>query len=74
MPVKGYGLAMGRGTKKRSPLVMFGFVGVVCAAIVFAGAELGAGVIVGDQAYVRERAVIGRIRLAELSPKRTVAS
>jgi tetratricopeptide (TPR) repeat protein len=27
---------MGRGTKKRSPLVMFGFVGVVLAAIIFA--------------------------------------
>ena len=32
---------------------------VCCGAIVFAGARLGEGVIVGDQAYVRERAEIG---------------
>ena len=33
---------------------------VVCArAIVFAGAEIGAGAILGDQSYVRERARIG---------------
>jgi acetyltransferase-like isoleucine patch superfamily enzyme len=32
---------------------------VCCGAVVFAGARLGARVIVGDQAYVRERAVVG---------------
>ncbi len=33
---------------------------VVCArAIVFAGAEVGAGAILGDQSYVRERARVG---------------
>lgn len=32
---------------------------VCCEAIVFAGARLADGVIVGDQAYVRERAAIG---------------
>jgi acetyltransferase-like isoleucine patch superfamily enzyme len=32
---------------------------ICCRAIVFAGAELAAGVIIGDQAYVRERAYVG---------------
>jgi acetyltransferase-like isoleucine patch superfamily enzyme len=33
---------------------------VVCArAIVFAGARIGAGAILGDQSYVRERATVG---------------
>ena len=35
-PIKGYGPEMGRRKKKRSPLVIFGFVGVLCAAIIFA--------------------------------------
>ena len=33
---------------------------ICCQAIVFAGARLGDGVIVGDQAFVRERVTIGR--------------
>jgi UDP-2-acetamido-3-amino-2,3-dideoxy-glucuronate N-acetyltransferase len=41
------GLRLGEGVK------------VCCAAIVFAGAEIGAGSIVGDQAYVRERSSVG---------------
>jgi len=32
---------------------------VCCGAVVFAGAEIGAGSIVGDQAYIRERSRIG---------------
>jgi acetyltransferase-like isoleucine patch superfamily enzyme len=32
---------------------------VCCGAILYAGAAVGAGVIVGDQAQVRERAVVG---------------
>jgi acetyltransferase-like isoleucine patch superfamily enzyme len=32
---------------------------VCCGAVVFAGAEIGEGSIVGDQAYVRERSQIG---------------
>jgi len=32
---------------------------ILAQAIVFAGARIGPGVIVGDQAYVRERATIG---------------
>jgi acetyltransferase-like isoleucine patch superfamily enzyme len=32
---------------------------VCCQAIVFASARLGDGVIIGDQAYVRERATVG---------------
>jgi acetyltransferase-like isoleucine patch superfamily enzyme len=32
---------------------------VLAGAVVFAGAELGRGVIAGDQSYIRERAVIG---------------
>ena len=32
---------------------------VCCGAVVFAGAEIGAGSIVGDQAYVRERSSVG---------------
>ncbi len=35
-PIKGYGLEMGRRKKKRSTLVIFGFVGVAGAAIIFA--------------------------------------
>ena len=41
------------------PLVLEDGCVVCCNAIVFAGATLGAGVIVGDQAYVRERASLG---------------
>jgi len=41
------------------PLVLDEGVTVGCGAVVFAGARLGPGVIVGDQAYVRERSVIG---------------
>jgi len=32
---------------------------VCCQAIVFAGAHIGEGAIIGDQAFVRERAMIG---------------
>ena len=42
-----------------APLVLGRGVAVCCAAIVFAGAELADDVIVGDQAFVRERARIG---------------
>ena len=36
LPIKDYGLEMGQRTKKRSPLVIFGLVGVVSAVIIFA--------------------------------------
>lgn len=32
---------------------------ICCGAVVYAGARIGAGVIIGDQTQVRERAVIG---------------
>jgi acetyltransferase-like isoleucine patch superfamily enzyme len=41
------------------PLELGEQVTVCCGAIVLAGARLGRGVIVGDQAFVRERAEIG---------------
>ena len=40
------------------PLVLEEGATVCTAAVLFAGAKIGAGVIVGDQAFVRERAVI----------------
>jgi acetyltransferase-like isoleucine patch superfamily enzyme len=51
-----------RSTARRepSPPLRLGAGAVVCArAIVFAGAEIGADAILGDQSYVRERARIG---------------
>jgi acetyltransferase-like isoleucine patch superfamily enzyme len=42
-----------------APLVLGPGVVICCGAVVFASARLEEGVIVGDQAYVRERAVIG---------------
>ena len=46
--------------KKPPPPLRIGDGSVVCAqAIVFAGAEIAGDVILGDQSYVRERAVIG---------------
>jgi acetyltransferase-like isoleucine patch superfamily enzyme len=42
-----------------SPLTIGDGAVVCCRAIVFAGTTLAAGVIVGDQAYVRERTTIG---------------
>jgi acetyltransferase-like isoleucine patch superfamily enzyme len=41
------------------PLVLGAGVVVCARAIVFAGAEVGEGAIIGDQSYVRERARIG---------------
>ena len=41
------------------PLVVGAGSVICCQAIVFAGARLGDGVIVGDQAFVRERVTIG---------------
>ena len=41
------------------PLVVGSRVTLCCGCVVFAGARLGDEVIVGDQAYVRERATIG---------------
>lgn len=41
------------------PLVVESGARLCTAAIVFAGAHIGAGAIVGDQAYVRERTTIG---------------
>ena len=41
------------------PLVLEPGVSVCAGAIVFAGTRVGPGAIVGDQAYVRERATIG---------------
>ena len=46
-------------TAALAPLSIADHAVVCCGAIVFAGARLGEGVIVGDQAYVRERAEIG---------------
>jgi UDP-2-acetamido-3-amino-2,3-dideoxy-glucuronate N-acetyltransferase len=42
------------------PLVIEERVTICCGAVVYAGARLGAGTIVGDHAQVRERAVVGR--------------
>ena len=44
-----------RAGRRSPPLVVGDGAVVCCGAIVFAGARLGEGVIVGDQAYVRER-------------------
>jgi acetyltransferase-like isoleucine patch superfamily enzyme len=41
------------------PLVIEEGVTVCCGAVVYAGSRIGAGVIVGDQAQVRERSTIG---------------
>jgi acetyltransferase-like isoleucine patch superfamily enzyme len=41
------------------PLELADEVSVCTGAIVFAGARLGAGVILGDQSYVRERSTVG---------------
>lgn len=41
------------------PLVIEAGASICAQAIVFAGARIGEGVIVGDQAYVRERTTIG---------------
>ena len=51
-----------RSTARRSPLdplVVRDGASILACAVVFAGSELGAGVIVGDQACVRERCEIG---------------
>ena len=48
--------AAGRET---GPLVVGARVTLCAACVVFAGAEIGDEVIVGDQSYVRERATIG---------------
>jgi acetyltransferase-like isoleucine patch superfamily enzyme len=42
-----------------APLVLEDDVTVCCGAVLYAGARIGAGVIVGDQAQVRERSSIG---------------
>jgi acetyltransferase-like isoleucine patch superfamily enzyme len=41
------------------PLVIEEGVTVCCGAVVYAGSRIGAGVIIGDQAQVRERSTIG---------------
>ncbi len=48
-----------RGLDGPGPLVIEDGATVCCGAVVYAGARIGSGVIVGDQAQVRERAVIG---------------
>ena len=49
-----------RRPRAELPPLEIGAGSVICAqAIVFAGARLGEGVIVGDQAFVRERVTIG---------------
>jgi acetyltransferase-like isoleucine patch superfamily enzyme len=42
-----------------APLVLGPGVTVCCAAVAFAGAQVGEGAILGDQSYVRERSTIG---------------
>lgn len=42
------------------PLVLEEGVTVCCAAVVYAGAHVGAGAILGDQCQVRERSSVGR--------------
>lgn len=42
-----------------TPLILDEGVTVCCGAIVYAGARVGAGAILGDQCQVRERAVVG---------------
>jgi acetyltransferase-like isoleucine patch superfamily enzyme len=41
------------------PLVLESEVTVCCGAVIYAGAQIGTGVIVGDQSQVRERSSIG---------------
>jgi UDP-3-O-[3-hydroxymyristoyl] glucosamine N-acyltransferase len=41
------------------PLVLEHDVTVCCGAVVYAGAHIGAGTIIGDQAQVRERSTVG---------------
>ena len=41
------------------PLVIEAGASICAQAIVFAGARIGAGVIIGDQGYVRERTAVG---------------
>jgi UDP-3-O-[3-hydroxymyristoyl] glucosamine N-acyltransferase len=41
------------------PLALATAVTVCCGAVVYAGAEIGSGAIIGDQTQVRERATIG---------------
>lgn len=48
-----------RGEPGDEPLVIGAGAKVCTGAVVFASARLGGGVVVGDQAYVRERARIG---------------
>lgn len=47
------------GGAQLGPLVIEEGVTVCCGAVVYAGSRIGAGVIVGDQAQVRERSTIG---------------
>jgi acetyltransferase-like isoleucine patch superfamily enzyme len=57
------GAILGKPTLRRPgetpPLVIGDGVVIGAQAIVFAGAEIGAGCIIGDQSYVRERARVG---------------
>jgi len=46
-------------SRETAPLTVGEGCVVCCAAVVFAGADIGDGVILGDQSYVRERARIG---------------
>ena len=46
-------------SRETAPLVVGEGVAICCAAVVFAGAEIGSGAIIGDQSYVRERSRIG---------------
>jgi UDP-3-O-[3-hydroxymyristoyl] glucosamine N-acyltransferase len=48
-----------RGSGELPGLVVEDGVTICCGAVVYAGARLGSGVIVGDQAQVRERAIVG---------------
>jgi acetyltransferase-like isoleucine patch superfamily enzyme len=45
--------------KRSGSLAIEAGVTICCGAVVYAGARIGAGVIVGDQAQIRERAVVG---------------
>ena len=47
------------GAATTSPLVIEEGAAICAQAIVFAGSRVGRGTIVGDQAFVRERSVIG---------------
>jgi acetyltransferase-like isoleucine patch superfamily enzyme len=47
------------GGKRSGKLVIEAGVTVCCGAVVYAGARIGPGVIVGDQVQIRERAVVG---------------